>query len=270
MSSRLIRVGLLAILGIALAGVIAWAQDRKPIESAGPRTTPVFNPVEGRMVVSSARPDGSQVETGEVVCELDSAALRDRLASQEIIAEAAQAEVHATRIAREVAVMALREFKDGAYAQRLAITEGQIKLAESKLQRALDRADWSQRMFLKGYASLTEKVSEDLALKQARFALEEAQSQKEVLVEHSRERETKALTGAIESARARELAAQAALARERSLQKKLADELLRCQVKAPAAGRVDYGTPFGAGAVLHDGQLIFRIVTDAAAGTKSE
>jgi hypothetical protein len=64
MSSRLLRMGLLAILGIALAGAIAWAQDRKPVESAGPRTTPVFNPVEGRMVVSSAKPDGSHVEPG--------------------------------------------------------------------------------------------------------------------------------------------------------------------------------------------------------------
>ncbi len=270
MSSRLIRVGLLAVLGVALAGVIAWAQDRKPAESAGPPTTPVFNPVESRMVVSSAKPDGSHAEAGEVVCELDPAELRERLASQEIVAQAAQAEVHATRIAREVAVMALREFKESAYAQQLATTEGQIKLAESKLSRALDRVDWSQRMFLKGYVSLAEKVSEDLALKQARFALEEAQSQKKVLIDHSRERETKALTGAIESARARELAAQAALAREQTLQKKLAGELLRCQVKAPVAGRVDYSAPFGAGAVVHDGQLIFRIVNDAAAGAKVE
>ena len=270
MSCRLIRVGLLAMLGIALAGAIAWAQDRKPIQPADVRTMPVFNPVESRMVVSSAKPDGSHVEAGEIVCEFDPAELRERLASQEIVAQAAQAEVHATRIAREVAVMALHEFKEGAYAQQLATTEGQIKLAESKLSRALDRADWAHRMFLKGYASMAEKVSEDLALKQARFELEETQSQKKVLIDHSRDLKTKALTGEIESARARELAAQATLAREQSLQKKLANELLHCQVKAPVAGRVDYGAPFGAGAVLRDGQLIFRIVTDAAAGAKAE
>ena len=270
MSSRLIRVGLLAILSVALVGAIAWAQDRNTIESAGPRTTPVFNPVEGRMVVSSAKPGGSHVGTGEIVFELDPAELRERLSSQEIVIQAAQAEVHATRIAREVAVMALHEFKEGAYAQHLATTEGQIKLTESQLVRAEDRVDWTRRMFQKGYASLAEKISEELALKQARFALEEVQSQKKVLVDHSQQRETKALTGAIESARALELAAQATLAREQSLQKKLAGQLLRCQVKAPAAGRVEYGAPFGAGAVVHDGQLLFRIVTDAAAGAKAE
>ncbi len=269
MSSRLIRVGLLAVLGVALAGVIAWAQDRKPTESAGPRTVPVFNPVEGRMVVSSARPDGSHVEAGEVVCEFDSTELRERLATQEIAVHATQAEVHATRIAREVAVMALREYKEGDFIQHLASTEGQIKLSESKLAQAEDRTDWTRRMFQKGYASRAENTSEELALKQARFALEEAQSQKKVLVDYSRERTTKALTGEIESARARELAAQAALAREQSVQKKLADQLLRCTVKAPAAGRVEFAAPFGAGAVVHDGQLIFRVVTDAAPKAKT-
>ena len=120
--------------------------------------------------------------------------------------------------------------------------------------------EWSRRMFVKGYVSMAEKVSGDLALKHARFALEEAQSQKKVLVDYSRERTTKALTGAIESARARELAAQAVLERERSLQKKLADQIGRCKVKAPLAGRVKYEVPISAGAVVHDGQLIFRVV----------
>jgi HlyD family secretion protein len=182
----------------------------------------------------------------------------------------AEAKVHGTRIAREVAVLALREYKEGAFIKQLATTEGQIKLTESKLASAEDRVDWSRRMFQKGYASLAEKVSEELALKHAVFALEEAQSQKKVLVDYSKERTNKALTGAIESARARELAAQAVLERERSLQKKLADEIGRCKVKAPSAGRREYLAPLGAGAVVHDGQLLFRIVADAAKRAKAE
>ena len=172
------------------------------------------------------------------MCEFDPAELRDRLASQELVVSGAQAEVHGTRIGREVAVMALREYKDGAFRQQLATTEGQIKLTESKLSSAEDHVDGSRRMFTKGYISLAEKVSGELALKHARFALEEAQSQKKVLVEYSKEKTIKALTGAIELARARELAAQAALERARSLQKKLVEQIGRCKVKAPSTGRV--------------------------------
>ena len=166
--------------------------------------------------------------------------------------------------------MALREYQEGTFVQQLASTEGQIKLAESRLAQAEDRVDWTRRMFNKGYSSLAEKVSEELALKHARFALEEAQNQKKVLVDYSRARTIKALTGAIESARARELAAQAVLERERALQKNLADQVNRCKVTAPVAGRVEYAAPFGAGAVAHDGQLIFHVVTDAAACAKAE
>ena len=88
-------------------------------------------------------------------------------------------------------------------------------------------------MFVKGYISLAEKVSGDLALKHARFALEQSQSQKKVLVDFTRERTTKALTGAIELARARELAAQGVLERERALQKKLASQVERLQRQGP-------------------------------------
>ena len=56
MSSHVIRLGLLAVLGAVLAGAIASAQDRKPTEPAEARRVSVFNPIEGRMVVSMPDP----------------------------------------------------------------------------------------------------------------------------------------------------------------------------------------------------------------------
>ena len=64
MSSRVIRLGLLAVFGAVLAGAIASAQDRKPADLAEARRVPVFNPVEGRITVSSARPDGCMSKPG--------------------------------------------------------------------------------------------------------------------------------------------------------------------------------------------------------------
>ena len=222
------------------------------------------------MVVTSAKPDGSRVESGDTVCEFDSAELRDRLTGQELVVSGARADVHGTRIAREVAVMALAEYKEGVFRQQLAGLGAQIMLVESKLAQAEDHVEWTRGMFQKGYASLAEKVTAELNLKQARYALEDAQSQKKVLVDYSKEKTIKALTGAIESARSRELAAQAVLERERSVQKRLADQIARCSVKAPVSGRIEYAAPFGAGAVIHDGQLIFHVFTDGAAKVKSE
>ena len=209
-------------------------------------------------------------EKGDVVCELDPSELRDRLTSQDLTVLGAQADSNGTRIAREVAVMAWAEYKEGAFKLEFATIEGQIKLTEAKLALAEDRVDWTRRMFEKGYVSMAEKISNELELKQARFGLEEAHSKKKVLVDYSRERTIKALTGAIESARARELAAQARLQRERSAQRTLNDQIGRCKIAAPVAGRIEYAMPMGPGAVVHDGQLLFRVVADGTAKTPAK
>jgi HlyD family secretion protein len=226
--------------------------------------------VEGRTIVLTSLPEGARVETGAVVCELDPAELRDRIAAQEIVVQGAQADVHATRIGREVAVMALNEYKEGGFRQELATIEAEIKLTESKLASAEDKLDWSRRMFEKGYCSLAEKVSNELALKYARFSLEDAQSKKKVLIDYSRAKSIKALTGAVEAARAGELGKQAALERERTLHRRLTNQLGHCKVTAPARGRITYAAPIGAGAVVHDGQLLGRVVAEGAATTKAK
>ena len=125
-------------------------------------------------------------------------------------------------------------------------------------------------MFVKGYVSASEQTVCELDLKQARFALEEAQSQKKVLIDYSKGRTIKALTGAVEAARANELAKQAVLERERSIQKRLKDQIGRCKVTAPATGRITYAAPIGAGAVVHDGQLLGRVIAAGASSTKAK
>jgi HlyD family secretion protein len=268
MSSNVKRLGLLAGLATLLAGAIALAQDRAASEPAGQGRAYVFNPVEGRVVVVSSRPDGSRVAKGDIVCELDPTELKDRLATQEIVVRGAEADVHGTRIAREVAALAVTEYKEGLFAQEIAAVRGEIKLAEADLARAEDRVDWTRRMYEKGYSSMAEKVSEELTLKKARFALEVAQSKMSVLLNYTKNKTIKALTGSVETARARELAKQATLERERSVQRKLIDQIKRCSVAAPVGGRIEYAAPIGAGAVVHDGQLIFRIVPDGATEIK--
>jgi len=44
--------------------------------------------------------------------------------------------------------------------------------------------------------------------------------------------------------------------------KRLGNQIQRCKVVAPVGGRVHYPAPMGTGAVLHDGQAIFRIEPD--------
>ena len=162
--------------------------------------------------------------------------------------------------------MELNEYKEGRFVQDLRTVEGEIKLAESNLMRVEDDLEWGRRMFNKGYSSMAKKVAKELAFKKAEFALEQAQGKKLELLNHTKNKTTRALIGAIETARECELGKQATLRREESTLKKLHDQIGGCKVAASAAGRVRYDVPIGPGAVVRDGQVLFRIVPDGGAG----
>jgi multidrug resistance efflux pump len=259
-------MGLAAFLTVTIASAQQRATDEPAATAPEGRGIAVFNPVEGRITVLSSRPDGSRVEKGDVVCELDPADLNDRLDSGAIEVQAAQAGAQGARLSREAAEMELDEYKEGRFVQDMAAVGGEIKLAESDLMRGQSKLDWARRMYDKGFLSMAQKDSEEAAFKKAQFALEQAQSKKQELLNHTRSKMTRALMGAIESARERELRKQARSLRAQATLKKLRDQLGRCKVAAPVAGRVRYDAPMGTGAVVLDGQVLFRIVPDGAPG----
>ncbi len=199
-----------------------------------------FCNVEGGTSIIMIKPEGTQVKKDELVCELDSAALRDSLTNQQITTKSADANFRNATLTREVAEIAVREYVEGIYKQDLATVEGEIKLAESELSRALDRVDWAQRMFVKGYVSMAQKVSEDLALKKARFSLEQAQSKKKVLVDYTRDKTIKELQSEVEKAGSDELAKKATWSLETSKEKKLEKQIAACKILAPSDGLVVY------------------------------
>ena len=118
----------------------------------------------------------------------------------------AEAGYHKARLDRELAEITLLEYQEGVLAQDLATVEGEVALAESDLRRAEDRLQWAKRMFAKGFVSLAQRVSEELATKRALFSLEQAQTKKQVLVKFTKEKTVKELKGEVAKARSEELA----------------------------------------------------------------
>ena len=154
-----------------------------------------------------------------------------RWRAQQVVARKAEADYHNARLTREVAEIVVVEYEEGIFNQDLATVEGEIKLAESDLERAKDRLDWARRMFKKGYVSKLTQASAELALKKARFALEQAQSKKKVLVDYTRDKTLKELKGEIEKARSDELAKKVTWERA-----KLKEKVLERKVNQRRAG----------------------------------
>jgi HlyD family secretion protein len=226
--------------------------------------------VEGQTTIIMIKPEGTPVKKGDIVCQLDSASLKDQLVNQKITTKSAEANHENAKLTREVAEIAVVEYEEGIYKQDLSTVEGEIKLAESDLSRAEDRLDWARRMFSKGYVSKATAVSEELTLKKAHFALEQAQSKKKVLVDYTRGKTVKELKSEVEKARSDELAKKATYSLEDSKEKKLEKQIANCDILAPADGLVVYANDpnraFGSnqaqieeGATVRERQKIFSL-----------
>src|SRR5262249_1738912 len=106
-----------------------------------------------------------------------------------------------------------------------AIVGGEIELAESDLAHSEDRLQWAKRMFEKKYVSQAQKDSEELTRKKARFALEQAQSKRAVLVQYTKGKTVMELYREAEKAKSDELAKEEAWDSEKSRENRLERQL---------------------------------------------
>src|SRR5205823_5357930 len=138
---------------------------------------------------------------GQLVCELDSAALRDELVNQEIATQRARADRDRGRLSREVAEIAVTEYRDGTSPEQVQEAESQAKLAESALLRDRERLEWSDRMLAIGYVSRAQNQSDRLALEQSEYAQRAAATRLDVLRRYTGVRTLKELQAEVEKSR---------------------------------------------------------------------
>ena len=200
-------------------------EERGSLESS--KNEDVYCNVEGGTTIIKIVPEGQRVTKGTIICELDSASLKDQLINQRITTKSAEANFLNAKLTREVAEIAVKEYKEGVFVQDKATAEGEIKLAESDLTRSEDRLEWARRMFEKGYVSKAQLITEELNFKKAQFALEQAQSKLEVLLKYTREKTIKELESEVKKAHNEELDKKAAWKHEEAKEADLEREVGR-------------------------------------------
>ncbi len=242
--------------------------DKGQLESS--KNQDVMSQVEGSTTIITILAEGTKVKKGDLVCELDSASLRDSLTNQKIATQGAEASFQNAKLTREVAEIAVKEYEEGIFLQDKATCEGEIKLAESDLARAADRVDWANRMYEKGYVSKAQKISEELNFQKAKFALEQAQSKLNVLLNFTKGKTIKELRSEVEKARSDELAKEQTYQLEKTKEAKLVKQITNCKLFAPGDGIVVYANDasrnFGStapqieeGATVRERQKIFSL-----------
>ena len=77
------------------------------------RITDAYCLVEGRTTIIQIMPEGTPVKKGQIVCQLDSAALNDQLVNQRITKRRPRPTTRTPSSTREVAEIAVREYEEG-------------------------------------------------------------------------------------------------------------------------------------------------------------
>jgi HlyD family secretion protein len=256
-----------AVVWIALGSNAQGQQARAPAtKPAEPRPIDLVNEVEGRTMILELVPAGTHVRKGEVVCRLDSAALRDRLLAQEIQVQRRLAEVKVAAATREAAEGALDEYREGTYPQQRTTAEGEVRLAENEAERTGD--DLKRARESKVDREILRRA--EVAAERAEVTLRTARGRLRTLTDATMPRVVRGLAAEIEKARAEEAAAQAAYRLEVAQRDKLKQQVEKCAIIAPRDGRViapkptnPEGEPIAEGSVVRERQVVARLVPEA-------
>jgi HlyD family secretion protein len=245
--------------------------------------------VEGQTTIIMIKPEGTPVKKGDIVCQLDSASLKDRLINQKITTKAAEANYENARLTREVAEFAVREYEVGTLKQERSALSGVVAVAQSAIQKAearLERARGARKrlsdmLAAKGVSASATDVMAALdvedridaaeqTLLTERTAIELANSKRELLEKYTSGKTINELKGNVGRKRMDELAKQATYSLEKSKEKKLEKQIANCDIEAPADGLVVYANDpnraFGGarpqieeGATVRERQKIFSL-----------
>lgn len=242
-------------------------KEKGALESA--KNQDVINEVEGQTTIIMILPEGKRVTKGELVCELDSAALNDTLNNQKITTERAKADFDGATKTHEVAEIAVAEYLKGVFPQDLQTYEGDITLAESTFQRAKDRLAWSDRMKDKKYITIATNLADRSSLLNAEITLKNARRKKLTLEEYTKARQVASLQADVEKAKSDMKAKEEALGLETTKQKKLVRNIEKCKLFAPGDGLIVYANDAGRmgnnqpqveeGATVRERQRIFSL-----------
>lgn len=170
------------------------------VDSSGNAT--LTSLVEGSTTIISIVAEGTAVKTGDVVCELDSSALREKYTLQEIKASQAAAaavtaeksleillrqnetDIEAVKLKLRLADLDLDKFENGEYPKSVNQLAGNVAIAEEDLLRIKETYEFTKLQVRKGARTQNDLEAERIGVKQAELKLATAVEELKVLKEY--------------------------------------------------------------------------------------
>ncbi len=233
---------------------------------------------EGISRIISIVPEGTYVKQGDVLVELDSSELKDRVNLQEVTYQnnefafiqakenlsiqhsLVESQIKDAELRVEFAKSDLDKYIEGDAPQQINTATNNIIIRREQLQRAKDKLEWTEQLFKKGYASKSELEADQLSLVQARISVEQAEEDLRLFKKYDLPKSQRRLKSAweqaeLELARLRQRTSNQLAQAEANLRtsqraleltheklKELKQQLENARIKAPQDGLVVYAS----------------------------
>lgn len=235
--------------------------------------------IEGRTRILSLVSEGTEVEKGDLLVELASDQIEEKLQAERLketsaiaAKEAAEKEyeiqidenasnIRKGELAVTIARLNLEKYREGDWGQQLQAADLDLKRAQEQLRRATDKLVDSEKLAEKNFISQLDLDDDRFREYEAQISLDKAKLGKEILVKytnpvdlqqkesdlHEAEQELERIKKSAEANASKKKAAQNSKATELAyIQKqieKYEDQLAKCKIIAPSSGFVVYYNP---------------------------
>lgn len=214
-------------------------------------------------------PEGTQVQAGDVLVELDDSALRDELIEQQINCNTSQALLTEAEYALKIAETTLVEYQEGVYRKDLEALQAEIATAEENVRRAKEYLIYSQTLARGGFVTQVQLDSDAFAVEKAQNEASVARTKLHVLETYTYRKQVDTFTADVETSKIKVSTEKKSHDLELGKLKLIEDQIQACVIKAPAAGQVVYANqnePWNPapviieeGATVREGQLLIRL-----------
>jgi len=236
------------------------------------------NEVEGQTTLIFLIPEGTEVEEGQLLAELDASQLQDGRVEQQIRVDNAEAafvrareslavaknqaesDISKAELDYQFAQEDLKRYLEGEYPQAQREAESKITIAGEESKRAKEKLDWSERLFEEKYISQTELEADRLTYRRAELEYELAVAARELLENYTHQRQLAQLGSDVDQMRmalertrlqanadivqaeADHKAKEAEFQQQQNKLAKLEGQILKTKIVAPRDGLVVYAT----------------------------
>lgn len=176
--------------------------------------------IEGGSTIIWIIPEGTRVEKGDLLVELASDTIQQKIDQQRITVNTAQntydtaraeyeiqlakneADIDAAQTQLELAEIDLEKWKEGDRFQQKQEAALAVESAKSRLQQATEQLEVTERMFLQNYVTAVELEEDRLKKQEADFTLQNAEKALEVLKDYTFKKDQLTYESAVRDAKA--------------------------------------------------------------------